>query len=110
MVGAGAGGVELVLGMAHRLKEHKQLRFHLAFSSERVLPGYPEKVVKSVEKALADHNITLHSGFRVASVGKEGLYSTDDKNIALDKSIWCTGAAAASWLAETGLDLSLIHI
>ena len=106
VVGAGAGGVELVLAMAHRLKEHKELRFHLAFSSDRVLPGYPEKVVKTVEQALAESNVTLHPAFRVASVQKDGLLSTDGSKIALDKSIWCTGAAAADWLAETGLKVS----
>jgi len=64
VVGAGAGGVELVLGMANRLKEHKQLAFHLVFSSPRVLPGYPEKVVSRAEAALSRYNVTLHAGCR----------------------------------------------
>lgn len=106
VVGAGAGGVELVLGMAHRLKTNSALKFHLLFSGEHVLPGYPEKVVSIVEAALADKNITLHPNFRVAEVKQNGLTATDNKKVTLDKSIWCTGAAAAGWLAETGFDVS----
>lgn len=106
VVGAGAGGVELVLGMAHRLKDNKALKFHLLYSSDRILRGYPDKVIASVEEALAANNITLHSNFRVAEVQQDGLTSKDSEKVTLDKSIWCTGAAAAGWLSDTGLEVS----
>ena len=106
VVGAGAGGVELVLAMVHRLGAHSHLEFHLAFSSSHVLPGYPDKVVKAAEAALADCNVTLHPNFRVAEVTKDGLISENGEHVALEKSIWCTGAAAADWLSETGLETS----
>jgi len=106
VIGAGAGGVELVLAMAHRLREKKQLRFHLAFSSERVLPGYPEKLVTKVEQRLSDFKIQTHGGFRVARVTAEGLHSEQGDRLALDKSIWCTGASAAVWPADSGLAVS----
>ncbi len=106
VVGAGAGGVELVLGMANRLQDHEQLAFHLAFSSARVLPGYPEKVVSCAEAALSRYNVTLHPNYRVAEVQESGLLAADGRKVALDKSIWCTGAAAAGWLKGTGLLLS----
>ena len=106
VVGAGAGGVELVLGMAQRLKANSALKFNLLFSGERVLPGYPDKVVSTVEEALAEKNISLHPNFRVAEVQQDGLIATDGKKVTLDKSIWCTGAAAAGWLAETGFEVS----
>lgn len=106
VVGAGAGGVELVLGMAQRLKQHKELKYHLLFSGARVLPGYPDKVVTTVERALEKYNVTLHPNFRVAEVQSNGLVSTSGDTAALDKSIWCTGAAAAKWLADTGLEVT----
>jgi len=34
------------------------------------------------------------------------LISTNGDEVTLDKSIWCTGAAAANWLADTGLEVS----
>ena len=106
VVGAGAGGVELVLGMANRLKAQSHLSFHLAFSGDRVLPGYPDKVKDAAEAALAKAGITLHPEFRVAEVQKDGLIATNGKRVSLDKSIWCTGAAAAQWLSDTGLAVS----
>jgi len=107
VVGAGAGGVELVLAMAHRLKAlGSDLDFHLIFSSARVLPGYPEKVVDAVEAALKANNVSLHPQFRVAEVQQDGLVSTDGRQVTLTKSIWCTGAAAAPWLNDTGLNTS----
>ncbi len=106
VVGAGAGGVELVLGMAQRLKKHSTLKFHLLYSGEHVLRGYPDKVVSVAEKFLKKNNITLHPGFRVSEVRADGLVSTDGTKVSLDKSIWCTGAAAAGWLAATGLEVS----
>ena len=96
VVGAGAGGVELVLGMAQRLKEHRDLKFHLLYSGEHVLRGYPDKVVSVAEKFLRRNNITLHPEFRAAEVRSDGLISTNGDKVTLDKSIWCTGAAAAS--------------
>ena len=107
VVGAGAGGVELVLGMSQRLKEQKNSPdYSLVFSSPHVLPGYPDKVVAAVEDALAASKVSLHPNFRVAEVHKGGLLSTDGRQLDLTKSIWCTGAAAAPWLSETGLKTS----
>ena len=106
VVGAGAGGVELVLGMAQRLKEHSALNFHLLYSGEQVLRGYPDKVISIAERTLKENKITLHPNFRVAEVRADGLISTDGDKATLDKSIWCTGAAAADWLADTGLEVS----
>ncbi|OED37415.1 selenide, water dikinase SelD [Chromatiales bacterium (ex Bugula neritina AB1)] len=106
VIGAGAGGVELVLAMAHRLRAKKNLRLHLLYSGDHVLPGYPQKLVEKVEQALADFSVQCHPGFKVASVTASGLQAQSGDTIQLDKSIWCTGAAAAPWPAESGLDVS----
>jgi len=106
VVGAGAGGVELVLAMAHRLQKNNKLRFHLFFPGDRILSGYPEKVKAVAEAALKKSNVTLHSHFKVIKVTEAGLVSAEDKLVPMTKSIWCTGATAASWLKETGLATS----
>ncbi len=115
VIGAGAGGVELVLAMVHRLnrtgeagakRAQNNLKFHLVFSSERVLPGYPLKLVKKVEERLKRFGIETHNNFRVARVTSEGLESERGEKLTLDKSIWCTGASAAQWPASSGITVT----
>ena len=103
VIGAGAGGVELVLAMAHRLRHHPKIRFHLIFRGERILSGYPNRVIQRVEQALNEYNIQLHPEFSVARVTDSGVSSDAGKQIALDSSIWCTGAVGAPWLSDSSL-------
>ncbi len=103
VIGAGAGGVELVLGMAHRVN---QLNYHLVYPHKHVLPGYPEKLVETVERKLINAGITLHPEFRVSEVNERGLRAVSDKALVLDQSIWCTGASAAPWPQQAGLQTS----
>ncbi|MCH8552614.1 MAG: selenide, water dikinase SelD [Natronospirillum sp.] len=104
VVGAGAGGVELVLAMAHRLRDQSGLRVHLIFSSEQVLPGYPKGVVKAAERALKAAGITLHARARVAAVTADGVTLEAGQAIALDRTVLCTPASAPDWPDKAGLD------
>ena len=106
VIGAGAGGVELVLAMAHRLRDHQALKFHLVFPGEDILPDYPPAVRDKARRALTAHGVSLHRDFRVAKISSTTLTGTKDQALAVDRSIWCTGAAAASWLKGSGLDLN----
>jgi len=106
VIGAGAGGVEIVLAMAHRLREHSSLRLHLIFSGKRVLKGYPPRLIARAEQALHKYGVQLHPQFRVSRVLRDGLQSADGQSLSLDQSISCTGAVAAPWLAKTGIELS----
>ena len=106
VIGAGAGGVELILAMAHRLGTQSSIRFHLIFSGKKILKGYPPRLIARAEQALQQHGVQLHSEFRVQRVLEDGLQSADGQVLSLDQSISCTGAAAAPWLGETGIELS----
>lgn len=106
VIGAGAGGVELVLAMAHRLRAHAHIRFHLVYRGEQILPGYPQRVVRYAEQALSEYGVELHPEFSVAAVQQDGLCSDSSEFIRLDTSIWCTGAVGAAWLADSGLALT----
>lgn len=103
VVGAGAGGVELVLAMAHRMQPFPQLRFHLIYQSASILPGYPVKVVTAVERRLRDYGVSLHANFSVKEVTAQGVSSAAGQQLALTESIWCTGALGAQWAADSGL-------
>ncbi len=103
VIGAGAGGVELVLAMAHRLNH---LQYHLVYPGAHVLPGYPARLVSIAEDKLRASGIVLHPDFRVAEVTATGLKSTGNKTLELDQSIWCTGASSAEWLRQTDVKTS----
>ncbi|MFK8031589.1 MAG: selenide, water dikinase SelD [Gammaproteobacteria bacterium] len=104
VIGAGAGGVELVLAMAHRMKARQQLNFHLVYRGASVLPGYPAKVIKRIEQKLHELNVRLHPGFSVCEVNGGGLRSASGDALKLDQSIWCTGAVGAAWLSDSELE------
>jgi len=104
VVGAGAGGVELVLAMAHRLGPNRSVQFHLVYAGDRILSGYPKAVVRAAEQALDDYGIERHPRFRVGSVTGTGLLDVDGNALSLDKTILCTQASAPDWPAHSGLE------
>lgn len=103
VVGAGAAGVELILAMAHRLRGRGNVELHLVYRGQQPLPGYPAGAVAAARRALAAHGVHCHPGFAVAAVEADALVGQDGARLALDNSVWCAGAAAPDWLAESGL-------
>ncbi|MHA7878766.1 MAG: selenide, water dikinase SelD [Saccharospirillum sp.] len=104
VVGAGAGGVELVLAMAHRLGVASPVRLHLFYRGERVLKDYPNAVVKAAEQALKHYGVTCHPHFAVSAVKKTGLVASNGNAVTLDQAVLCTPAAAPAWLEQAGLE------
>lgn len=106
VVGGGAGGVELVLAMAHRLGPHAAVKLHLIHHGDRLLHGAPKAVAEAALAALARHGIQLHSQFRVKAVSSAGLTSTAGQQLNLDQTLWCTSASAPDWPKQSGLTLA----
>ncbi|HZF75959.1 MAG TPA: FAD-dependent oxidoreductase, partial [Acetobacteraceae bacterium] len=112
-VGAGAGGVELLLAAEHRLREDvaaaggdpAALRFTLLAAGEDVLAGFPARFRARFRAVLAARGIAVETGARVAEVEADGVTLADGRRIAADEVLWTTQAAPAAWLAETGLAL-----
>ncbi len=113
VVGAGAGGVELILALHHRLTaevqaaghDPKHLSFALLTSSSELLPTLPVKVRRRFTEIMAARGIAVHASSRVASIGESGAVIANGTTLPLDEIFWTTRAAAAPWLAETGLSL-----
>ncbi|MCH8530031.1 MAG: selenide, water dikinase SelD [Saccharospirillum sp.] len=104
VVGAGAGGIELVLAMAHRLGDNSPTRLHLVYAGESVLNGYPSRVIKAAEEALARYGVICHPQFKVSAVTEIGLTATNGEALALDQSVLCTSAAAPDWPERAGIE------
>ena len=113
VVGAGAGGVELILAIHHRLTRDLKVAGHdparasfaLLTSSAEILPSLPKKVRHRFTAILAERGIVVHTSSRVSSLSAGGAVTANGATIPLDEIFWTTRAAAAPWLADTGLML-----
>lgn len=102
VVGGGAGSVELALAMAHRLAQHPVV-MELWCGAPAILQGYNAGARKGVMAALARHGVALALDARVERVEANSLLLADGRQAPFDALFWCTGAAAAPWIAASGL-------
>ena len=113
VVGAGAGGVEILLAIQHRLgvladergRSSRDWEFHLVSDSERILPGYDAPTRRRIERILRERAIRVHAGARVIGAERAGARVEGGSLIELDEVLWATPAGAAGWLRGTGLAL-----
>ena len=117
LVGAGAGGFELICAMhAWQQKQHdsKTLqphKFHWIISGDKPLSGHNSKVQELALAHCQDMGIEVHLNFKVAQVSAQQIISqsaTSNKasiKLNVDAVIWCTAANPAQWPATAGLAL-----
>jgi selenide, water dikinase len=107
VVGGGAGSVELVLAMAHALRDAPaRHRLHLVSRGERLLPGYPPAMLNWLQRRLREYAITVHLQADVVQVTPDRLHLADGKTLATDTVFWCTQARGAHWFAQSDLDVT----
>lgn len=102
VVGAGAAGVEMACALAARLGG-QGVQVVLVAGAAGLLPGRPARLVARVAAEAARLGIVLRVGEPVAEVVRDGLVFPRSPPLATDAVLWATGAAAAPWLAATGL-------
>lgn len=113
VVGAGAGGVELLLAMQQRLIAARQsrgvpadtLRFLLFSAEPDILPTHHPRVRRWLRDVLAARGVQVHTGQRVVAVQPGLLQTMDGQHWPIDEVFWVTQAGGAPWLRETGLAL-----
>ena len=133
VVGAGAGGVELLLAMQYRLgNECKALglpapQFALFSAAPEILPTHSAGVRARFMHTLQARGVQVHVGARVQAVSATGVQllravataqQGTSQNLSppsssppaleqvdADAVFWVTQAAGGSWLASTGLAL-----
>ncbi|MBU8545947.1 MULTISPECIES: FAD-dependent oxidoreductase [Roseomonadaceae] len=99
VVGAGAAGVEVALALAVRL----DAAITLVAGASGLLPGFPGRLRRRAGQALAARKVALRSGRNVTEVAQGAVHFDGAPSLPAESVIWATGAAAAPWLAETGL-------
>jgi len=111
VVGGGAGGVELLLAVQFRMRtlleregrSAAHLEYHLFTDSSRILPTHNGSVCRIFERVLRDRGVRIHAGSSVVEVEAARLRTADGQSHDVDEVLWTTAAAAAPWLAESGL-------
>jgi selenide,water dikinase len=111
VVGAGAGGVELLLAARHRIKNLLQasgkptdaLEFHLFGEASEIMPTHNGLVRSTFTKILEDRDVQLHLGERVIQVSPGSLMTANGSTLDADEILWVTAASAPSWPAKAGL-------
>lgn len=101
VVGGGAGSVELALAMAHSLAD-RSVEIGLWCGAGSILQGYNAGARGAVTAALAHHGVALTLDARVERVEAHRLLLAGGE-AHFDELFWCTGAAAAPWVAASGL-------
>ncbi len=105
VVGAGAGGFEILLAMHHRMLQlypDTKHQFHWFVRGE-ILDGYPRRVQTQALETVQSRNIQCHRDFDVMRVRADGLESSAGAMISLDEVLWCTEAKAPDWPQQSGL-------
>jgi selenide,water dikinase len=113
VVGAGAGGVELILSLERRLRrdlreaghDPKRLAFALIAADERVLQGFPKGFSERFEAVLRDRGIEL---VRNAPASRVEYGAIEVKGLGrrpADEVLWAVQAKPPDWLRSTGLSL-----
>lgn len=107
VVGGGAAGVEVLLAMQHRLTQAfpgAAVRFVLVMDTAQVLPRHPGGARSVCERALRQKGVEVRASVKVTALTHNGLCAQDEL-IGADAVVWVTGAASATWLADSGLAL-----
>jgi selenide,water dikinase len=113
VVGAGAGGVELVLSMQYRLRNEfkallrnpEDLQFVLLTSGEHILPTHNPGVRARFAKVLLERKVVVHTHAEVVQVSPGCLHTHDGRTFDADETMWVTQAGGPDWLQSTGLAL-----
>jgi len=113
LVGAGAGGVELLLAVEHRLRQAVAragfdaggLSFVLVSDVPDILPSFPAAFRARFRAVLAARGIAVITGAPVTRVEAGRLMLAGCGPLAADEILWTTQAAPARWLAKAGLPL-----
>ena len=113
VVGAGAGGVELLLSVRHALetlrrksgRPRQPAEFHLFFESGTILPTHNHRVRSKFQRVLRRRGIRLYPGLRVVRVRGRTLELEDGSSHELDEILWVTQASAPGWIRESKLEV-----
>ncbi|HUB49590.1 MAG TPA: selenide, water dikinase SelD [Acetobacteraceae bacterium] len=111
VVGAGAGGVELLLAVQYRLRQELQARsrssdhitYALICDTNEILSGHNARARRMFERVLRRRDVQVFAGSAVVTASPGRLVTANGTEHLLDEILWVTAGGAAPWLAASGL-------
>jgi len=104
IVGAGAGGIELILAMDHQLRrDGSRAQFTIVSDGPAILPAHPSGVRRRLNRILRERAITVRLNAPVARAEIGSLILRDGTLLPVEHVVWVTGAAAPAWPGASGL-------
>ncbi|HWN15831.1 MAG TPA: FAD-dependent oxidoreductase, partial [Candidatus Dormibacteraeota bacterium] len=106
VVGAGAGGVELVFAFRARFEREGIGGASVALleAGPTVLPGYPAAAVRAIERNARARGIEIRCGVLVARASADHVELESGEIIPADALVWVTGAASLPIFDGAGLE------
>ena len=116
VVGGGAGGVEILLAVQHRLRCELQrvgrtdehLEYRLYTRDDEILSSHNRRVRRKFQRVLAERGIIVRPNRGVARVEKHErtcLIFEHGDSAEVDDVLWVTTAGAQQWPREGGLEV-----
>ncbi len=99
IIGAGAGGIEIALAARHRLAG---VRLQLITGGVPILPGHHARARALACRALIRAGVQLIEAF-AEQVAPDTITLNTGSTLPTDATLLMTGAAAPSWLRQSGL-------
>ncbi len=106
VVGGGAAGLELAFAMDHRFRQEAGAgapHVRVLTDARTIMPEYPVAVRGRFGRLAQRRGIGLHGGSPVTEVGAGYVRVKDAVEFATDATFWVAGAAAPSFLRDSGL-------
>ena len=111
VVGAGAGGVEILLSIQHRLRSLRaaagrnadDIAFDLFSASSEIMPTHNSRMRRTFIDELRNRGVAVHADARVVAVSAGRLHTGAGEEFQADEILWVTAAAGQSWPGEAGL-------
>ena len=114
VVGAGAGGVEILLATQFRMerllknanKPLGQITYHLFSNSPEIMPTHNSAVRSYFDNVLQERGVLVHKNDSVIEVSAGVLKTQNGKEFETDEILWVTAAGAPRWPADAGLNVN----
>jgi selenide,water dikinase len=113
IVGAGAGGTEVLLSIQYALRQllhqrgrnDQHIHYTLFSASDDVLTGHNASARRTFRRVLQERGVRIFTNAGIIAVAAGRVTTAQGDICSLDEILWVTAAGAAPWLAKSGLQL-----